>query len=134
MVISWETERRVKRKRLRMTEIPYEKRLQAFCAEGKSMCSDEMMELARGRGRVKSLDSVAGGSCSRSSKDGLIDLFLEIIFSIASSREKNYKDQRWSGSTRAKTCLVFEESSVLGEGRGGSEKEHTWKVAAAACG
>lgn len=36
MVISWETERRVKRKRL--TEIPYEKRLQAFCAEGKSMC------------------------------------------------------------------------------------------------
>lgn len=76
MVILWETERRVERKRLRMTEMPYEKRLQAFCAEG-NVQSDGVMKLARGRGRIKSLDSVAGGSCSRSSKVGLIDIFLE---------------------------------------------------------
>lgn len=87
------------------------------------MQSDEVMRLARGRGKVKSLDSVAGGSCSRSSKVGLIDIFLEQTYSIGSSREKNYKDQRCSGRTRAKTCLVSEQrvySSVLGEGRGGS--------------
>lgn len=55
--------------------------------------------MARGRGRVKNLDSVAGGSCSKSSKDGLIDIFLEQIFSIGKSREKNYKDQRCSEGT-----------------------------------
>lgn len=56
------------------------------------MQSDEVVELTRGRGRVKSLDVVAGGSCSRNSEDGLIDLFLEQIFSIGNSGEKNYKD------------------------------------------
>lgn len=63
------------------------------------MQSHEVMEMARGRGRVKNLDSVAGGSCSKSSKDGLIDIFLEQIFSIGKSREKNYKDQRCSEGT-----------------------------------
>lgn len=60
------------------------------------MQSDEVMKLARGRGRVKSLDSVAGGSCSRSSKVGLIDILLEQTFSIGNNREKNYKDQQCS--------------------------------------
>lgn len=101
------------------------------------MQSDEVMKLARGRGRVKSLDSVAGGSCSRSSNVGLIDTLLEQTFSIGNNREKNYKEQQCSGRTRAKTCLVSEQrvySSVLGMGRGGSGKGHTEKVAAAACG
>lgn len=91
------------------------------------MQSDEVIELARSRRRVKSLDS-AGGSCSRSSKDGWIDIFLEQIFSIGNSRGKYYKNQRCSGGTRVNTYLVSEQrvySSVLGEGRAGCEKVDT---------
>lgn len=74
--------------------------------------------MARGRGGVKNLDSVAGGSCSKSSKDGLIDTFLEQIFSIGNSR----RITKTSDVVKVlhKTCLVSEQrvySSVPGEER-----------------
>lgn len=52
----------------------------------------------------------------------MIDIFLEQIFSlvivivevriIGNSRVKNYKDQRYSRSTRTRTCLVFEQGFI----------------------
>lgn len=52
------------------------------------MHSDEVMNLTRAKGRVKSLDSDADGSCSRNSQIGLTEIILQQTFSRG-NRDKN---------------------------------------------
>jgi len=47
------------------------------------------MKLSRGKGRVKSLDSDADGTCSWSSKTGLTDILRQQTFNIGNRRNKN---------------------------------------------
>lgn len=95
------------------------------------------MELARGRGRVKSLDSVAGGSCSRSSKDGLIYFYNKSsVQVIVERRITKISDVVKVLEYYIKHVLCLNKGfiALYLEKRGGSEKVHTETVAAAACG
>lgn len=92
------------------------------------------MKLARGKGRVKSLDSDADGSCSRSSKVGLTDIYnkpsVQVIGEIRIRKTSDVV-----AGLESKHARYLNKGFIalyMGKGRGASGRGHAKK--AAGCG